>query len=64
MFCNVANVPARLLKDRAKIGIPTLKAAYAEEGFYIGADQLDALGKYQEQGRSYCRYCCFVAISG
>ena len=30
MLCNVANVPAKLIKD-------------AEEGFYIGADQIDAL---------------------
>ena len=27
----------------AKDGIPGLKAAYAEESFYVGADQLDAL---------------------
>ena len=32
-----------MLKDLAKDGGPTLKAAYAEEGFYVGADQLDAL---------------------
>lgn len=43
MFCNTANAPAKLLKDKAKNGVPGLKAAYAEEGFYIGADQLDAL---------------------
>ncbi|MCI1646759.1 MAG: 50S ribosomal protein L10 [Bacteroides sp.] len=43
MFCNVANVPAKLIKDKAKDGIPGLKAAYAEDSFYIGADQLDAL---------------------
>jgi len=43
MFCNTANAPAKLLKEVAKDGIPGLKAAYAEEGFYIGADQLDAL---------------------
>lgn len=43
MFCNTANVPARLIKDIAKDGIPGLKAAYAEESFYVGADQLDAL---------------------
>lgn len=43
MFCDAANVPAKLLKDIAKDGIPGLKAAYAEEGFYVGADQLDAL---------------------
>ena len=43
MFCNVANAPAKLIKDKAKDGIPGLKAAYAEESFYVGADQLDAL---------------------
>ena len=43
MFTNVANAPAKLLKDKAKDGIPGLKAAYAEESFYIGADQLDSL---------------------
>lgn len=43
MFTNVANLPAKLIKDKAKDGIPGLKAAYAEEGFYVGADQLDAL---------------------
>ena len=31
MFCNVANAPAKLIKDKAKDGIPGLKAAYAEE---------------------------------
>ncbi len=43
LFTNVANVPAKLLKDFAKDGSPALKAAYAEEGFYVGAEQLDAL---------------------
>ncbi len=43
LFTNVANVPAKLLKDFAKDGSPSLKAAYAEEGFYVGAEQLDAL---------------------
>ena len=41
MFSNVANAPAKLIKDKAKNGIPGLKAAYAEESFYVGADQLD-----------------------
>ena len=31
MFCNVANAPAKLIKDKSKDGIPELKAAYAEE---------------------------------
>ncbi len=43
-FCNTANAPAKLIKEvGAKSGIPALKAAYAEEGFYVGAEQLDAL---------------------
>ena len=43
MFTNVANVPAKLLKEYEKEGIPALKAAYAEEGFYVGADKLAEL---------------------
>ena len=48
VFTNVANAPAKMLKDfTAKnpkgVTIPELKAAYAEESFYVGADQLDAL---------------------
>ena len=42
-FTHVANAPAKLLKEVGKDGVPGLKAAYAEEGFYVGADQLDAL---------------------
>ena len=42
MFSEVANAPAKLLKEY-KEEIPALKAAYAEEGFYVGANQLDAL---------------------
>lgn len=44
LLCETANVPAKLIKDVAgKAEIPALKAAYAEESFYVGADQLDAL---------------------
>jgi large subunit ribosomal protein L10 len=43
MFCNTANVPAKLLKDYKKEEIPALKAAYAEEGIFVGADKLDEL---------------------
>ena len=43
MFCNTANVPAKLLKEYKKEGIPALKAAYAEESFYVGADKLNEL---------------------
>lgn len=42
-FCNTANVPAKLLAEYEKEVVPTLKAAYAEEGFYVGADQLNVL---------------------
>ena len=42
-FTNVANSPAKLIKEVSKNGIPGLKAAYAEEGFYVGAENLDAL---------------------
>jgi large subunit ribosomal protein L10 len=48
IFTQVANAPAKMLKEfNSKnpkgVTIPELKAAYAEEGFYVGADQLDAL---------------------
>ncbi|MBQ7361417.1 MAG: 50S ribosomal protein L10 [Bacteroidaceae bacterium] len=44
LLCETANVPAKLIKDVAgKAEIPALKAAYAEESFYVGANQLDAL---------------------
>ena len=43
LFCNTANAPAQLIKKVSKDGIPGLKAAYAEESFYVGANQLDAL---------------------
>ena len=43
MFAQTANVPAKLLKEVGKDGIPGLKGAYAEEGFYVGADQLETL---------------------
>ncbi len=42
MFSETANAPAKLLKEY-KDGVPSLKAAYAEEGFYIGVEQLETL---------------------
>ena len=43
-FCNTANVPAKLIKEEGKAtGIPALKAAYAEEEIYVGAENLDTL---------------------
>ena len=47
MFSEVANAPAKAIKafrsDNKELGRPDLKAAYVQEGFYIGADQLEAL---------------------
>ena len=43
MFTNTANVPSKLLKEYTKEGIPALKAAYAEESFFVGADKLGEL---------------------
>lgn len=45
MFCNTANVPAKLLKEYKdkKQEIPALKGAYAEESFFVGADKLPEL---------------------
>ncbi len=42
MFTHTANVPAKLLKEYTKEGIPALKGAYAEETIF-DADQLEAL---------------------
>jgi large subunit ribosomal protein L10 len=48
MFSNNANSPAKLIKAFAKtmgkgIEIPKLKAAYVQESFYVGAENLDLL---------------------
>jgi large subunit ribosomal protein L10 len=44
MFCNVNNVPAKLIKDfRKDHGKPVLKGAYVEESIYLGDDKLDIL---------------------
>ena len=43
MFAQTANVPAKLLKEYDKQDFPALKAAYAEESVYIGADKLAEL---------------------
>ncbi len=49
MFCATANVPAKLLKDYKKDGFPALKAAYAEESFFVGADKLDELASLKSK---------------
>ncbi|MDR1623840.1 MAG: 50S ribosomal protein L10 [Tannerellaceae bacterium] len=49
MFSHVANVPAHLIKDFTKTSKnkenvkPQLKAAYVQESFYIGAENLEVL---------------------
>lgn len=44
MLSNTGNAPAKVIKKFAKDKqVPALKAAYVEESFYIGPDQLDAL---------------------
>lgn len=44
MVSDTANLPAKLIKDfRKKNKTPILKAAYVEEKFYFGDDQLDML---------------------
>ncbi|PXV65497.1 large subunit ribosomal protein L10 [Dysgonomonas alginatilytica] len=43
MLSNVANAPAKLIDKYSKEGIPSLKAAYVQESFYIGAENLKAL---------------------
>lgn len=45
MCTNVANAPAKLIKDFVKKDdvLPAFKAAYVEETVYVGADQLDTL---------------------
>lgn len=49
LFCNTANVPAKMLKNYKKEGIPALKAAYAEECMYIGADKLEELASLKSK---------------
>ena len=49
MFTNTANVPAKLLKEYTKDGIPALKAAYAEESFFVGADKLEELASLKSK---------------
>jgi large subunit ribosomal protein L10 len=49
MFTETANAPARLIKEftkdvrKGEEGKPKLKAAYVQECFYVGANNLEAL---------------------
>lgn len=49
LFCETANVPGKLLKEYKKAGIPALKAAYAEESFFVGADKLEELASLKSK---------------
>ena len=42
MFSNVANAPAKLI-NKYKDKVPTLKGAYVQESFYVGAEYLPQL---------------------
>jgi len=43
MFSDNANSPAKLIKTFSKGDFPKLKAAYVQESFYIGAENLEML---------------------
>lgn len=43
MFSNVANAPAKLIKKYKSNKVPALKAAYVQESFFIGAENLSQL---------------------
>ncbi|MGM9702688.1 MAG: 50S ribosomal protein L10 [Prevotella sp.] len=49
MFTTTANLPAKLLKEYTKEGIPALKAAYAEESFFVGAERLEELASLKSK---------------
>ena len=49
LLSHTANLPAKLLKDYGKEGTPTLKAAYAEESIYVGADKLSELASIKSK---------------
>ena len=50
MFTDVANVPAKLIKEfRKKNDKPLLKGAFIEESIYIGDDQLDMLANLKSK---------------
>lgn len=49
LFTNTANTPAKMLKEYTKEGIPALKAAYAEESLFVGADRLEELASLKSK---------------
>ena len=69
-FSQTANALARLIKEFTKDAKkdapakPELKAAYVQESFYVGAENLGSLSKYQEQNELIGDVTLVVAISG
>ena len=49
LLTNTANLPAKLLKEYTKEGVPSLKGAYAEESFFVGADKLEELASLKSK---------------
>jgi len=50
MFCNVANVPGKLIKElNKKSEKPLFKGAYAEESIFVGASQLESLASLKSK---------------
>ncbi|MBN2778820.1 MAG: 50S ribosomal protein L10 [Bacteroidales bacterium] len=50
MFCNIANVPGKLIKElNKKSDKPLFKAAYAEESVYVGEHLLDELASLKSK---------------
>jgi large subunit ribosomal protein L10 len=50
MFSENANIPAKLIKEfRKKHDRPVLKAAFVEESFYFGDDQVDVLAQLKSR---------------
>ena len=50
MFCETGNVPAKLIKEfRKGHDRPILKAAFVEESFYVGDDQLEMLSSLKSK---------------
>ncbi|HON19301.1 MAG TPA: 50S ribosomal protein L10 [Salinivirgaceae bacterium] len=53
MFCNVANMPGKLIKDFRKsnpsLTKPALKGAYVSESIYVGEHQLDTLASIKSK---------------
>ena len=50
-FTQTGNAPGKLLQEYAskKKTVPALKAAYVEQGFYVGADQLAAVASIKSK---------------